>query len=77
MNNSKGTIGNRTRNLPVCSAVFQPLRYRMPPVTEQEKDESKKELVGQVLSFLIPHTNEIKKVIDKRYNADSNRTGIR
>jgi hypothetical protein len=27
---SSDTIGNRTRNLPVCSAVPQPLRHRVP-----------------------------------------------
>jgi hypothetical protein len=25
------TIGNRTRDVPVCSAVPQPLRHRVPP----------------------------------------------
>jgi hypothetical protein len=30
MNNSSDTIGNRTRDLPVYSAVPQPLRHRMP-----------------------------------------------
>jgi hypothetical protein len=28
--NSNDTIGNRSRDLPVCSAVPQPLRHRMP-----------------------------------------------
>jgi hypothetical protein len=28
---SSDTIGNRTRDLPVCSAVPQPLRHRVPP----------------------------------------------
>jgi hypothetical protein len=28
---SSDTIGNRSRDLPVCSAVPHPLRYRMPP----------------------------------------------
>jgi hypothetical protein len=31
MKNSNGTIGNRSRDLPVCSAVPQPLRHRFPP----------------------------------------------
>jgi hypothetical protein len=31
MKKSSDTIGNRTRNLPVCSAVPQPLRHRVPP----------------------------------------------
>jgi hypothetical protein len=30
MKNSSGTIGNRTRDLPACSAVPQ-LRHRIPP----------------------------------------------
>jgi hypothetical protein len=31
MKNSDDTIGNRYRDLPVCSAVPQPLRHRVPP----------------------------------------------
>jgi hypothetical protein len=31
MKNSNNTIGNRSRNLPVCSALPQPLRHRVPP----------------------------------------------
>jgi hypothetical protein len=30
MTNSNDTIGNRSRDLPVCSAVSQPLRHRVP-----------------------------------------------
>jgi hypothetical protein len=30
MKNSNNTIGNRSRDLPVCSAVPQPLRHRIP-----------------------------------------------
>jgi hypothetical protein len=30
--NSNDTIGNRSRDLPVCSAVPQPLRHRVPQV---------------------------------------------
>jgi hypothetical protein len=30
MKNSNDTIGNRFRDLPVCSAVPQPLRHRVP-----------------------------------------------
>jgi hypothetical protein len=33
MKNSNDTIGNRSRDLPVCSAVPQPLRYRVPQLT--------------------------------------------
>jgi hypothetical protein len=29
--NSNNTIGNRSRDLPVCSEVPQPLRHRVPP----------------------------------------------
>jgi hypothetical protein len=31
MKNSNDTIGNRSHDLPVCIAVSQPLRYRVPP----------------------------------------------
>jgi hypothetical protein len=31
MENSSDTIGNLTRELPVCSTVPQPLRHRVPP----------------------------------------------
>jgi len=31
MKNSNDTIGNRTRDLPACNAVPQPLRHRVPP----------------------------------------------
>jgi hypothetical protein len=31
MKNSNNTMGNRSRDLPVCSAVPQPLRHRVPP----------------------------------------------
>jgi hypothetical protein len=31
MKKSSYTIGNRTRQLPVCSAVPQPIRHRVPP----------------------------------------------
>jgi hypothetical protein len=30
MKESSDTIGNQTRDLPVCSAVPQPLRHRVP-----------------------------------------------
>jgi hypothetical protein len=33
MKNSNDTIGNRSRDLPVCSAVPQTLRHRVPPHT--------------------------------------------
>jgi hypothetical protein len=32
MKKSKDTIGNRSRDLPVYSAVPQPLRHRVPPI---------------------------------------------
>jgi hypothetical protein len=32
MKNSNDTIGNRSLDLPVCSAVPQPLRHRVPPM---------------------------------------------
>jgi hypothetical protein len=31
MKNSSDTIRNRTRDLPVCSTVPQPVRHRVPP----------------------------------------------
>jgi hypothetical protein len=36
MKNSNDTIGNRSRDLPVCSAVPQPLRHRVPPTEMTE-----------------------------------------
>jgi len=33
MKNSNNTIGNRTRDLPACSSVPQPMRHRVPPFT--------------------------------------------
>jgi hypothetical protein len=35
MKKSRDTIGNRPRDLPVCSAVPQTLRHRVPPVYEE------------------------------------------
>jgi hypothetical protein len=35
MKNSSDTFGNRSRDLPVYSAVPQPLRYRVPPRRER------------------------------------------
>jgi hypothetical protein len=32
MKKASDTIGNRSRDLPVCSAVPQPLRHRMPQI---------------------------------------------
>jgi hypothetical protein len=32
MKNSNDNIGNRSRGLPVCRAVPQPLRYLVPPI---------------------------------------------
>jgi hypothetical protein len=32
MKNSSDTIGNRSRDLPIYSAVPQPLRHRVPPL---------------------------------------------
>jgi hypothetical protein len=32
MKNFNDTLGNRSRDLPVCSAVPQPLRHRVPPL---------------------------------------------
>jgi hypothetical protein len=34
MKNSSDTIGNRSRGLPVCSAVPQPLHHRVPPLDQ-------------------------------------------
>jgi hypothetical protein len=35
MKNSNYTIGNRSRDLPVCSAVPQQLRHRVPPLCKE------------------------------------------
>jgi hypothetical protein len=32
MKNSNDTVRNQSRDLPVCSAVPQPLRHRVPPI---------------------------------------------
>jgi hypothetical protein len=37
MKKSSDTIGNRTRDLPVCSAVPQPLRHRLPATNKKDK----------------------------------------
>jgi hypothetical protein len=34
MKNSSDIIGNRSRDLPVCSAVPQPLRHRLPHIKQ-------------------------------------------
>jgi hypothetical protein len=38
MKNSSDTIGNRSRDLPVCSAVPQPLHHRVPPSYKVDDD---------------------------------------
>jgi hypothetical protein len=40
MKNSNDTIGNRFRDLPVCSAVPQPLRHRVPQEVKGEYTKS-------------------------------------
>jgi hypothetical protein len=42
MKNSNDTIGKWPRDLPVCSAVPQPLRHRVPPLHRLCLEESKK-----------------------------------
>jgi hypothetical protein len=37
MKNSSDTIGKRSRNLPVCIAVPQPLRHRVPQKKNKRK----------------------------------------
>jgi len=39
MNNSKGTIGNRTRDLPAGSAVPQPTASSRAPSLQQERED--------------------------------------
>jgi hypothetical protein len=39
MKNSNDTIGNRSRDLPVCSAVPQPLRHSVPPSDSRGEGE--------------------------------------
>jgi hypothetical protein len=43
MKNSNDTIGNRSRDLPVCSAVPQPLRHRVPLVSANASDNARYE----------------------------------
>jgi hypothetical protein len=40
MKKSSDTIGNRTRELPVCSAVPQPLRHRVPHILGVMQDNA-------------------------------------
>jgi len=39
MNNSSDTIGNRTRDLPACSAVPQQLHHRVPQQQQQQQQQ--------------------------------------
>jgi hypothetical protein len=49
MKNSNDIVGNRSHDLPVCSAVPQPLRHRVPIsilCAGQKVDEKFKDIVG-------------------------------
>jgi hypothetical protein len=48
MKNSNDTIGNRSRDLPVCSAVPQPLRYRVPNQSKKEEALKEKYLLSSI-----------------------------
>jgi hypothetical protein len=39
MKNSNGTVGNRSRDFPVCSTVHQPLRHRVPDLHSYTRKE--------------------------------------
>jgi hypothetical protein len=49
--NANDTVGNRSRDLPVCIAVPQPLRHRVPPKVGRKeikkKDRRKNEEKGK------------------------------
>jgi hypothetical protein len=51
MKNSNDTVGNRTRDLSVCSAVPQPLRHRVPPclIVESEISPRDTEEIMEIL----------------------------
>jgi hypothetical protein len=44
MKKSSDIIGNRTRDLPVCSAVPQPLRHRLPPLRSSTEVKERGEI---------------------------------
>jgi hypothetical protein len=54
MKNSNDTIGSRPRNLPVCSAVPQPLRHRVPRSTSVPVNLKKREK-GDVYQIFLEH----------------------
>jgi hypothetical protein len=57
MKNSSNTMGNRTRDLPVCSAVPQPLRHHVPRKQKELFKKMQKVTVGHfvVRKLEIPH----------------------
>jgi hypothetical protein len=49
MKNSNDTIGNRFRDLPVCSAVLESHRHRVPPFME---------IISKNISWLLQESNK-------------------
>ena len=47
MKNSNDTIGNRTRDLPACSAVPQPTAPPRAPVCNKYLDKNKEETIDE------------------------------
>jgi hypothetical protein len=61
------TIGNRSRDLPVCSAVLQPLQYHVPPPpatkTGTKTKRQERERYGKTVQNLImKHEEEDSRV---------------
>jgi hypothetical protein len=59
LKNSNDTIGNRTRDMPVCSVVPQPLRHRAPPVIIQK---------GTYMTHVEAKRNALKILVYRRGN---------
>jgi hypothetical protein len=47
-------IGSRTRDLPACSIVPEPLRYHVPPVTQNRQRQMLTYALGEILSKHYP-----------------------
>ena len=58
VNDANDTIGNRTRDLPACSTVPQPMRHRVPTHTGEETNKNVCKLINYVIKpfrNLYPH----------------------
>jgi hypothetical protein len=55
MKNSNDTIGNRSRNLPVCSAVPQPLRHSITIIITINFSGIVKAIITQIRLYIATH----------------------